>query len=52
MAGFWSGLSGTLRALDGIAGDDLVLARRADVLPEPRTRTLERMRSFFIPPWR
>jgi len=38
--------------LDGIAGDDLVLARRADVLPEPRTRTLERMRSFFIPPWR
>jgi hypothetical protein len=37
--------------IDGIAGDDLVLARRADVLSEPRGRTLERMRSFFIPPW-
>jgi hypothetical protein len=38
--------------IDAIPGDDLVLARCEDVLPEPRAGTLERMRSFFIPPWR
>src|SRR6476660_539930 len=32
MAGFWSGLSGTLRALDAIAGDSHSLDRAAGAL--------------------